>query len=114
MPAARVRMNVTESRLQPLLEDPKDCPFSVVSASNRSAGLRRGGRRAGGLVAVGENGQHQRPVRHEEEGRWPAARPRCTRPTWRLRAQREAPSESLVFEDSIFSFRPVQSAARSW
>ena len=41
MPAARVRMNVTESRLQPLLEDPKDCRFRVVSASNRSPGLRR-------------------------------------------------------------------------
>ena len=113
MPAARVRMNVTESRLQPLLEDPKDCRFRVVSASDRSPGLRRGGGRAAERAQDGRSVQHQRPARHEEEARWPAARPRCTRPTWRLRAQREAPSESLVFEDSIFSFRPVQSAARS-
>ena len=57
MPAARVRMNATESRLQPLLEDPKDCRFRVVSASNRSAGLRRGGGRAAGLLTGRPPGQ---------------------------------------------------------
>ena len=57
MPAARVRMNVTKSRLYPLLQDPEDCPFSVVSASNRSAGLRRGGGRAAGLLTGRPPGQ---------------------------------------------------------
>ena len=97
VPAVRVNVTLPQSQLHQLTTDHVRHGASMVSAQRRSPALRRGGEHAAGRGTEGPEGRLPQPARHEEEVRWARSVPGCTQPTWRLRAQRERPSRSLVF-----------------